>query len=177
MPRQKQVTLHHHHARSYRKRHVGLFAFSLVALSLLIGVVVQYRYEIAASVSGSNIFVQELLGRSKEFTRKIHSTYGFDITYDQQSFYASGVDAGTGNIYLGTDLEENRAYSVVRVTPTIVNSRVTQSSLTLSYHHETTYPDAKKPTLESLQSHRRSSLQSQVVYDLVTMTSYERRGS
>lgn len=152
MPRQKQVTLHHHHARRYRKRHIGLFALSLVALALLIGTVIQYRYQIAASVNGSNIFVKELLGGSRDYTQKIHSTYGFDVSYDQKSFYASGVDAGTGAIYLGTDLAENRAYSVVRVTPTIVNSRVTQSSLTLSYHHEITYADAKKPTLENLQS-------------------------
>lgn len=152
MLKAKQVTLHHHHARSYRKRHVGLLVASIVALALLIGAIVEYRYQITSSVNGSNMFVKELFGGSKDYNQKIHSTYGFDLTYDQTAFYASGVDSSTGNIYLGTDLAENRAYSVVRITPTIVNSRVTQSSLMLTYHHETTYTETKQPTLESLQA-------------------------
>lgn len=148
----KKITLHHHHAKPYRKRYVGAFILSFVLLALLIGTIIEYRYHIAMSVTGSNNFVRGLFSNKEDSNQRIHSTYGFDIGYDQQAFYASAIDSATGDLILGADLARSRPYSVVRVTPTIVNSRSTQSAMTLTYHYETFYTNSKKPMLEDLQS-------------------------
>lgn len=148
----KQVTLHHHHSKPYRKRHIGAFVVLAVALALLIGTVFEYRNQIVASVAGSNSFVRDLFGSSKSYVQTVQSSFGFGLNYDQNSFYASAIDASTGNIFIGKDLSQNRPYSVVHVTPTLVNSPVTQSSLTLTYHHEITYSSLNLPSLQTVQN-------------------------
>jgi S1-C subfamily serine protease len=148
----KTVTLHHHHARPYRKRHFWVLILLISLVIFLVAEAVQYRTQIISSINGSSHFVSDLFSGSKNYSIKLHSTYGFNLTYDQKNFYASAIDASSGNLYLGTDLAENRAYSVVRVTPTIVNSTSTQSSLTMTYHHETNYPVGKTPTLSDLKT-------------------------
>jgi S1-C subfamily serine protease len=148
----KQVTLHHHHSKPYRKRHIGAFIVLVVALALLVGTVIEYRNQIVTSVAGSNSFVRDLFGGNKSYIQTVQSSFGYSLNYDQNSFYASAIDASTGNVFIGKDLAQNRQYSVVHITPTLVNSPVTQSSLTLTYHHEITYNASKLPSLETVQN-------------------------
>jgi S1-C subfamily serine protease len=53
-------------------------------------------------------------------------------------------------LYRGKDLSENRAYSVVRLSPTIIDSPSGQSSMTLTDHQDITYTATTTPTPESL---------------------------
>jgi S1-C subfamily serine protease len=146
----KILTLHHHHAKPYRKRHVGLLVVSLVALVLLTAIAVDYHIRlISGSISSSN-FVSDLFSGVTNYSTKVHSTLGYTLHYDQRSLYASGIDATSGTLYRAKDLSENRAYSVVRLSPTIIDSPSGQSSMTLSYHQDITYTAATTPTPESL---------------------------
>lgn len=129
-----------------------MFIVLVVGLALLIGTVIEYRNQIVASVAGSNNFVRDLFANNKNYVQTVQSSYGFGLTYDQNNFYASAVDVSTGNIYIGKDLAQNRSYSVIHVTPTLVNSPVTQSSLTLTYHHEITYSASNTPSLQTVQN-------------------------
>ena len=147
----KTITLHHHHSKPYRKRHISLLIFLSFVFIVLFITTIQYGAQIDASINNSINFVSELFSGNKDYTQKIHSTYGFDVSYNQKTFYGSGIDSKSGNLYLGTDLSENRAYSVVRITPTIVNSQTSQSSLTMTYHPEITYKNQQLPTLDSIQ--------------------------
>jgi len=153
MSKPKVVTLHHHHAKPYRKRHVGLLTISVALLALVVGATIEYRYQIVTSVSGSKNFVQDLFVTGpKDYSQKVHSTYGFQVTYDQNNFYASGIDSSTGNIYIGSDLAENRAYNVLHFASSLVNTRTTQGGLILTYHNETSFAADKIPSLQSLQN-------------------------
>lgn len=129
-----------------------MFIVLVVGLALLIGTVIEYRNQIVASVAGSNNFVRDLFANNKNYVQTIQSSYGFGLNYDQNDFYASAIDASTGNIFIGKDLAQNRPYSVIHVTPTLVNSPATQSSLTLTYHHEITYSASSAPLLQTVQS-------------------------
>ena len=146
----KILTLHHHHAKPYRKRHVGLLVVSVVALVLLAALAVDYQIRLVSGTISSSNFVSDLFGGVTNYSVKVHSTLGYTLHYDQRSLYASGIDATTGNLYRSKDLSENRAYSVVRLSPTIIDSPSGQSSMTLTYHQDITYTAATTPAPESL---------------------------
>jgi S1-C subfamily serine protease len=146
----KILTLHHHHAKPYRKRHVGLLVVSVVALVLLAALAVDYQIRLISGTISSSNFVSDLFGGVTNYSAKVHSTFGYTLHYDQRSLYASAIDATTGDLYRAKDLSENRAYSVVRLSPTIIDSPSGQSSMTLTYHQDITYTAATTPAPESL---------------------------
>ena len=154
VPKIKTVTLHRHHVKAYRKRHIGLLMISLLALFVLIIAIVQYRYQITSSFISGRDFISGLFSNdsNKSYDIKIHSTFGFDISFDQKQFYASAIDYKTGNIFLGNQLGENRAYSVVRIATNWINYKSNQSVFTLTYHNDDTYLNKPAPKLESIQN-------------------------
>jgi len=166
----KTVKLHHHHAKPYRKRHIGLLILMLVVSVILLVTVVQYQLITSNSINNSINFVSDLFSGNKDYNLKIHSTYGFDITFDQQKFYTSAIDAQKGDLFLGADVSENRPYSIVRIAPTLVNSKTSQSALTFTYHQDTTYETSKLPQLEDLQPLALSD-------GLITASSFENTAS
>lgn len=133
----KHVTLRAHHAKPYRKRHIGLLIVSLVALVLLAAVLVGYRDQIVGGLASSKSFVSSLFPQNKSYDVNIVSSYGFAVNYDQKTFYASAVSADTGDIYIGSELSHQHAYSIVRIAPTLASSTHTaaaNSAMTLTLH-------------------------------------------
>jgi len=147
----KTVTLHHHHAKPYRKRHLGLFVIFSVIFIVMLSTAIQYRSLINASITSAADFVRDLFSDEGNFDFRIHSTYGYNITYDQRSFFATAIDAENGDLVLGNDLSKNRPYSIVRVAPSFIKAEDQQSSLVLSYHQEITYPDELLPNLADIE--------------------------
>lgn len=135
----KHVTLKAYHARAYRKRHLGLLIISVVALVLLGAALIQYRAHIIIGLSSSKSFVSDLFPQNKAYDVNIRSSYGFNVSYDQKAFYASAISNDTGNLSIGTELNQQQAYSIVRIAPNFSSGTQAQalasaSALTLTLH-------------------------------------------
>ena len=140
-----QPHLKPHHARPYRKRHVGLLFFSIVALFIVGAVLIGYRGQIIAGLSSSKDFVSSIFPQKQNYAVTVSSSYGFSVSYDQKSFYASAVGADTGSLYVGDQLNQERAYSVVRIAPNLASSATTStamSTMTMTVHPEAVAADA-----------------------------------
>jgi len=135
----KTVTLHHHHAKPYRKRHVGSFLIFFIIFIIMFVTVVQYRSEINASITSARDWVTYIFSNNKDYNLDIKSAYGFNLTYDQRNFYGSAIDDSDGGLYVGSDLSEKRSYGIIRISPAYNSSKTAHSSLTLTYHKGTTY--------------------------------------
>ena len=132
----KHVKLKRHHSKPFRKRHVGLLVASLDGLVILAIIVISYRDQLVSGLASSRGFVGDLFVQNKNYKAHVTSIYGFKLDYDQQKFYASGISSESGDLYIGNELAEKRAYSVVRIAPNFsTDSSVGSSSaLTLTYH-------------------------------------------
>jgi len=148
----KAVKLHHHHAKAYRKRHIGLVAISLLGLVLLAWFLVEYRAQIVSGAVSSRDFVAGLFRSDKSYDLTVRSSYGFNLTYDQKSFYAGAIDNSNGNLRIGTELSKKDAYSVVRIASGTIPTDANQTSLTLSHHPEITYTTPAQVSSETLRS-------------------------
>lgn len=153
VPKIKTIALHRHHAKSYRKRHIGLLAISLLAFIILFSLIVRYRQQITSSLASGRDFIGGLFNDSsnKSFDLKVHSTFGFDVSFDQKRFYASAIDYNTGDLLLGNQLNQDKAYNVVRIAPNWVNDQSSQSSFTLTYHNDKIITDQFATDLKSFQ--------------------------
>lgn len=137
VPVHKHVKLKAHHAKPYRKRHVGLLVLSLAGLVILAGLLIGYRDQIIGGLSSSKSFVSDLFPQNNTYDVKIASSYGFNVSYNQKTFYASAISADTGDLYIGTELGQERAYSVVRIAPNLASSTHTStatSTMTMTFH-------------------------------------------
>lgn len=131
----KQVKLRAHHAKPYRKRHVGLVTVSILALVLIAVFVIQYRDRLISGFSSSNSFVSDLFNQDKAYDVKVSSLYGFSLSYDQRAFYASAVEGSTGDLYLGTELNKERGYNIVRIAPNFTSEKSTDgTAFTFTLH-------------------------------------------
>ena len=137
VPTHTHVKLKRHHAKPYRKRHIGLLFFSIVALVISGLLLVQYRDQIVAGLASSRSFVNSLFAQDKAYDVNIRSSYGFNLSYNQKEFYASAVSGDTGDLYIGGELGEARAYSIVRIAPNFSSGTgelASNSALTISLH-------------------------------------------
>jgi len=133
----KHVTLKAHHAKPYRKRHVGLLFASLLALIFLASLLVQYRDQIVSGLASSRTFVGELFAQNKSYDVTVVSSYGFNVSYNQQSFYASAISTDTGDLYIGNELAQKRPYNIVRIAPNFASGAHTStatSTMTMTIH-------------------------------------------
>jgi S1-C subfamily serine protease len=131
------VTLKAHHAKPYRKRHVGLLVLSLAALVLLASLLVGYRDHILVGLSSSKNFVSDLFPQGQAYDVDVTSSYGFHVAYDQKMFYASAISNDTGNLYIGSELSQQHAYRIVRIAPNLAsgaNMSTATSTLTMTLH-------------------------------------------
>ena len=137
-PTHKHVKLKAHHAKPYRKRHVGLLFVSLVSLVIAGLLLVQYRDQIMTGLASSRSFVGGLFAQDKSYDVAIRSSYGFNLSYDQKQFYASAVSGDSGDLYIGGELSDVRAYNIVRIAPNFssgaASSVVANSAFTLTLH-------------------------------------------
>ncbi|MEP7204748.1 MAG: trypsin-like peptidase domain-containing protein [Candidatus Saccharibacteria bacterium] len=133
----KTVKIKPHHVKVYRKRHIVSLVTLSIAVLVLLALVFQYKVQLANGfVSSQNFIADNFSSKNDSYDLRIHSTYGFDVHYDQKQFYASAIDASNGQLFLGTELNVNRAYNVVRIAPSWVGNEAAQSTLTINYHQE-----------------------------------------
>ncbi|MDB5179486.1 MAG: hypothetical protein JWN12_118 [Candidatus Saccharibacteria bacterium] len=133
----KHVKLKAHHAKPYRKRHVGLLFVSLLALIFLGTLLVQYRDQIVSGISSSKTFVSGLFLQKDSYNVNVASSYGFNMTYDQKTFYGSAISDDTGALFIGSELSQQRAYTIVRVAPNFASgthASTAGSTLTMTLH-------------------------------------------
>ena len=131
------VKLKAHHAKPYRKRHLGLLIFSIAAVVIIGVVLLQYRYQIMSGFATGKSFVSNLFPQTKAYNVTIESSYGFNLKYDQKAFYASAISNDSGSLYIGTELAQQHAYTVVRLAPyfsSTMQSQASISALTLTLH-------------------------------------------
>ncbi len=126
------VHLKPHHAKPYRKRHLGLLSVSLLASVLLSILLVDYNARISTGVKSARNFVSELFSDNTS-NQTVKSTNGFSFEYSPKEFYATAIDGSSGNLFLGEELSTIRAYQTVRISPNWVESKDNQVNLTIDY--------------------------------------------
>ncbi len=129
----KKIPIHPRHAKPYRKRHYGLLIISVVALLVLFGLLVQFRYKVDSGIRSARNFIADSLRTDEENEAVVNSSYGFSFTYDPKLFYVSAVDGSTGELYTSEDLQISRPYQTLRLSSTSVNATDAQSGLTIDY--------------------------------------------
>jgi len=153
-PKNKTVVLRSHHSKAYRKRYIGIFILSILLMILISVSAIQYKTQLTASFVSGRDFIEGLFNNSDNYDMKIHSTLGYDVTYNQDDFYASAIDAKSGNLFIGSQLTENRAYDVIRITSSSLDRKNSKSIFTITYHDndDEIKPYTTKDSLESLRS-------------------------
>lgn len=146
----KTVTIKHHHRHPYRKHHYAWLVFFTIAFFILFVSAVQYRTLVSASIRGSLDFVAGLFSLNNNYNLRISSTYGFSLGYDQKVYYASAIDTVTGDLVIGADLSNSRAYGVVRIAKSDVESEFSSGAMNVTYHYEKEYQANKLPTVDEL---------------------------
>lgn len=139
--RLKMVTIRHHHARPYRKRHYASFIFLLLSGAVLISLSLYYDSQINDGLRSAKEFVSGTSGSDKQSSQTVASTYGFSVTYDARQLYASGLDGASGELYIGNELSVDRAYEVIRMSPSLVDSATENSNLTIRYYPKNVLTD------------------------------------
>lgn len=133
----KHVHLTAHHQKAYRKRHIALLVGSVIGLVVLLSILVWYRDSIISGFVSSREFVSGMFKRVSNDSQfaTIQSTHNVGLTYDQRSFYASAVDANTGRVYVGNELEAAAPYTSIRllgIPEPDTQDDLVQSSFTLT---------------------------------------------
>lgn len=137
----KLVTIKHHHAKPFRKRHVAGFTSFLIVGMLLIGLVAGYNSTVREGIDNARQFIAETVSPSREVQTTVRSTYGFSITYDSSKFYATGIDTQSGDLFMGAELAVNRAYEILRIAPTLTDTEQGNTNMTLHYFHDSAVAD------------------------------------
>lgn len=138
-PAHKQVTLKKHHAKPYRKRHIGVLVIFIAAILLLLGLLFQYRDQVITGLASSRGFVGSLFDQQKSYDLTIKSSNGFELTFDQKVLNGSAISGSTGSLFIGAELGQTRDYNVVRISPTFTEQSTelsNRSALTMTYHNE-----------------------------------------
>ena len=130
----KQVALHAHHARPYRKRHFGLLIVLVAALVVILLTIMQYRDQLVSGSRSSRNFISDMFAPQTSTNVAVSSSNGFTLAFDSKTLYAVGVD-DSGALYQGDALGQERSYTKIQMaTMPSSNSKDPQSALTLSYH-------------------------------------------
>ncbi len=131
----KQVKVTHAHHKPYRKRHYALLVASLaLGIAVINSVVIYTNNEYASSRLAAQSIADVFGSPGSQPTKiKLASTYGFGISYDTKRYYGSGVDATSGELYVGNELASTRAYNVIRLSDQRIKPQ-DSSSLKLTYY-------------------------------------------
>lgn len=139
----KTVTIKHHHAKPFRKRHVAGFTLFLLVGAVLIGLVAGHNATVREGIDAARTFISETVNPKKEVNTTVRSTYGFSLTYDARTFYASALDTQSGDLFIGSELSVNRAYELLRIAPTLTGTQeqTNSSNMTVRYYHKNAVAD------------------------------------
>lgn len=134
----KSITIKHHHAKPFRKRHVAGFTIFLVVGAVLIGLVAGYNSQVRQGLENAKNYIADTFNPKKTVNETVQSTYGFSVTYDTQKFYATAIDTHTGDLFIGNELSVNRAYELIRIAPSLSDASDENSNMTIRYYQATT---------------------------------------
>ena len=134
----KQVVIKKHHAKKYRKRHIGLLAIAVLGFVLLSGTLIQYRDQLMIGANSSRDYILSFVEGKDASVSSVESSYGFSLNFDKNKYYVSAVDGDTGKMYQSKDLNEKLAYTSVQVSPYADKTITDRSAITINYH-----PDQK----------------------------------
>lgn len=139
--KQKSVTIKHHHAKPFRKRHIASLTLFLFTGVLLIGLVINYNQNVNRGIQAAKDFISQTFNPKAAVSSAINSTYGFTVTYDSAKFYATAIDTQTGDLFISNELKVNRAYELVRIAPTPSDTESQNNNMTIHYYHKVTIVD------------------------------------
>lgn len=134
----KHVVIKKHHAKKYRKRHIGLLAIAVLGFVLLSGTLIQYRDQLMIGANSSRDYILSFVEGKDASVSSVESSYGFSLNFDKNKYYVSAVDGDTGKMYQSKDLNEKLAYTSVQVSPYADKTITDRSAITINYH-----PDQK----------------------------------
>ncbi len=134
--KQKRATLAHHHAKPYRKRHfLALSFFTAIAL-----VVAYFGAQILvhnsnARFDAKSTVVDQLNNQASQTAPiTVHSSLGFELTYDPSIFTVSATiidQAGKTKTYDYAADTPMREYSLVQFVPDKVGNKIDKSTMSV----------------------------------------------
>lgn len=130
----KQVVIKKHHAKKYRKRHVGLLVASVLGFVLLSGTLIQYRDQLMIGANSSRDYILSFVTGEDTSVSSVESTYGFSLNFDKNKYYVSAVDGDTGKMYQAKNLDEKLAYTSIQVSPYSSRTITDRSAISINYH-------------------------------------------
>lgn len=131
----REVVLHPHHAKPYRKRHVSLLGLTILGLVILLSVLLNYRDHVMVGVANSKDYVSSLFQQS-DTKLTVQSDYGFSVQFDTNIMYADAVDGSNGKVYDGSHLKTTRKYTSLQFSPLFTAGVTDRSAVLISYHPE-----------------------------------------
>ncbi|MEK7471771.1 MAG: serine protease [Patescibacteria group bacterium] len=149
-PKTKNVKITHHHAKPYKRSHIGSLGLFIVIGIFLIVFGVQYNAGLNRAIDSAQIFVSGLFNYG-ESNINVSSSYGFQLSYDQLDFIVGGVDSTTGSLFIGEELSTKRAYEQLRISRTGLDTDLTKSSMTIMLDKSSSADDANSNTVSALE--------------------------
>lgn len=143
-----------HHAKPFRKRHLGLLILSLISVIALLSLIVTSTLSNKGFIKDAKNLVSNAFNSSSQSSASttIVSNYGFSLDYDPQLFYASALDSAEGRLYSGQELAAAGNYNVIKVGQAITDSSssIASGSLNLEFHY--TSPTGSSADLAKLET-------------------------
>ncbi len=140
----KTLKIKAHHAKPYRKRHWALLIVSIFGLVFLSGFILQYNESVQNDVRSARDFITNLFQTDQTPNNQdqtVNSTYGYSLTFNSLKYYGSAIDTVTGNLYVGSELNTNRAYEVVKISTNSIPTSSNPASLSINYYNRATRVD------------------------------------
>lgn len=149
-PKTKTVRITHHHAKPYKKSHIGSLGLFIIIGIFLIVFGVQYNAGLNRAIDSAQIFVSGLFDYNKNEIG-VSSSYGFQLSYNQLNFYVGGVDSTTGDLFIGEELNTKRAYEQLRISRTGLDTSLIKSSMTIMFDRSSNATDANSNSVSELE--------------------------
>lgn len=131
----KHVKVTHVHAKPHRKRHYALLIASAALGVSVVAFLFVYFNQAAISRAVATETIGSIFGnRTVSDSVSIRSSYGFSVSYSQNQYYASAIDADTGGLFVGDELSSARAYDTIRLSTQATGYTADTNSVRLTYY-------------------------------------------
>lgn len=145
-----EIHIHPKHAKPYRKRHIGALILLSSSAIFLVSAAISYDKQVGQGLASAKEFIRTTFNRPKN-SSDIHSSYGFNLTYDPQKYFVAGIDGQSGDIYTGDELGYERAYQTVRISRTEKYDIKEVTNFTLDYEIKAGSVSESKKSLLSIE--------------------------
>lgn len=145
-----------HHAKPYRKRHVGLFVVSAISIIGLISLMAINSLSNQKLVKDARDLINSAFTSSQESglasSSEISSNYGFSVKYDSRLLYASALEASTGRLYSGQELSSPLNYSSIKISNVGTTPTASEGGGSLSIEYHYSEPTGSSADLKKLEA-------------------------